>query len=431
MSEFRQKIEKGFETFTHLIYRWRWVVLLLTLSVAAGLASQMPKLTSATSNESFLRSDDPILLAYNNFRDQFGRDELIIIAIQPPDVFDLEFLKKLKALHEDIEAKVPHVNEITSLVNARSTRGDGDQLIVEDLLEKWPLNKDDLTVLKQRVMSNPLYLNRLISEDGSFTTIVIQTNSYSDEGNDLDVTTGFDDAEKTSNDSQKAEPVFLTEKENAAVVMSVNKIVKLYQGDDFRLYLAGSPVVTTMTKISMKKDMMLFIILAVLTIGLCLFLMFRRFTGVALPLLIVMLTLISTLGLMALTGVPVTTVTMVLPSFILAVGVGASVHVLALFYRYLDKTGKKKDSIVHAMGHSGLAIVMTSLTTAAGLASFSTAEVASVANLGIFAGAGVMLALFYTIILIPVLLAIIPIKAKTRPQDHRPLFDRFLDWVTD
>jgi hypothetical protein len=63
MSEFRQKIERGFETFTHLIYRWRWVVLLLMLSVAAGLASQMPRLTSATSNESFLRSDDPILLA--------------------------------------------------------------------------------------------------------------------------------------------------------------------------------------------------------------------------------------------------------------------------------------------------------------------------------------------------------------------------------
>ena len=138
MTDFRQRFEKAFEDFAHLIYRWRWVVLLLMLSVAAGLASQMPRLTTATSNESFLRSDDPILLAYNDFRDQFGRDELIIIAIQPPDVFDLEFLKKLKTLHEDIEAKVPHVNEITSLVNARNTRGVWVQLFVEELLELWP-----------------------------------------------------------------------------------------------------------------------------------------------------------------------------------------------------------------------------------------------------------------------------------------------------
>jgi len=431
MSGSRQKIERGFETFTHLVYRWRWVVLLLMLSVAGGIASQMLWLTTDTSNESFLRTDDPILCAYNDFREQFGRDELIIIAIQPPNVFDLNFLKRLKALHEEIEAKVPHVNEITSLVNARNTRGDRDQLIVEDLLEKWPQNKDALMVLKKRVMSNPLYINRLISEDGRFTTILIQTNSFSGEDNNLDFTTGFDDAEKPSKNSSEDEPVFLTEKENTAVVMSVNKIVNRYQTDNFRLYLAGSPVVTTMVKISMKKDMMLFIILAVLAIGLCLCLMFRRLSGVALPLLIVLLVLTSTLGLMSLMGTPVTTLTMVLPSFILAVGVGYSVHILALFYRYLDKSGKKEDSIVHAMGHSGLAIVMTSLTTAAGLASFSTAEVASVAELGIFAGLGVMLAFLYTITLIPALLAIIPIKAKSRPQVDRPLFDRLLDWVTD
>ncbi len=430
MSEFRKKVERGFETFGHLVYKWRWAALLFMLSVSAVLALQMPRLTMATSNESFLRSDDPILLAYNSFRDQFGRDELIIIAIQPPDVFDLKFLKKLKALHEDIEVNVPHVNEITSLVNARNTRGEGELLIVEDLLEKWPRNKDDLMVLKKRVMSNALYLNRIISEDGRFTTIIIQTNSFSDQDSDLDVTLGFDDAEKPSINKQEDEPAFLTEKENTAVVMAVSKIVNRYQADDFRLYLAGSPVVTTMVKVSMKKDMQLFIILAVITIGLCLFLMFRRLSGVVLPLLIVLLTLISTLGFMALTGVPVTTLTMVLPSFILAVGVGDSVHILAIFYRHLQKTGKKKDSIIHAMGHSGLAIVMTSLTTAAGLASFATAEVASVADLGAFAGVGVMLALFYSIILVPALIAIIPIKAKSRPQAYRPILDRLLDSIT-
>lgn len=433
MSEFRQKIERGFETFAHLVYRWRWVVLFLMLILVASIASQLQKLTTATSNESFLRSDDPILLAYNDFREQFGRDEMIIIAIQPPDVFDLKFLNRLKVFHEELEDKVPHVEEITSLVNARNTRGEGDRLIVEDLLEQWPRNNEDLMALNKRVLSNPLYVNRLISEDGRFTTVVIQTNSLSGEANDRDVASGFDDAENPSKNKKKEEPVFLTEKENAAVVMSVNKIVKRYQADDFRLYLAGSPVVTTMTKISMKKDMMLFIILAVLTIALCLFLLFRRLSGVIIPLLIVVLTLLSTLGLMALTGVPVTTVTMVLPSFILAVGVGDSVHILSIFYRQLQKTGKKKASVIHAMGHSGLAVVMTSLTTAAGLASFSTAEVASIADLGVFAGVGVMLALVYTIILIPALLAVIQIRIKSDPdaQTRRSFFDRLLDVFTD
>jgi hypothetical protein len=44
-----------------------------------------------------------------------------------------------------------------------------------------------------------------------------------------------------------------------------------------------------------------------------------------------------------------------------------------------------------AMGHSGFAIVMTSLTTAAGMWSFAFSDVAPVADLGIFASASIAL----------------------------------------
>ena len=40
---------------------------------------------------------------------------------------------------------------------------------------------------KDLKISNPLYLNRLISEDGRFTTVVIKTDSYSNLGGDVDV----------------------------------------------------------------------------------------------------------------------------------------------------------------------------------------------------------------------------------------------------
>ena len=55
---------------------------------------------------------------------------------------------------------------------------------------------------------------------------------------------------------------------------------------------------------------------------------------------------------------------------------------------------------------------MTSLTTAGGLISFSTAEVAPIADLGIFGSLGVLLSLLYTIVLLPPLLALIPIKTE-------------------
>ena len=109
------------------------------LGLVGGLASQVPQITLDTSNESFLHPDDPTLMAYNEFRRQFGRDDLIIIAIEPENVFNQKFLKKLTNFHDDLKAQVPNVEDITSLVNARNTRGEEDVLIVEDLLADWKL----------------------------------------------------------------------------------------------------------------------------------------------------------------------------------------------------------------------------------------------------------------------------------------------------
>ena len=65
------------------------------------LISQIPKITVDTSMEGFLRNEDTALINYNAFRDQFGRDEVIIIAINPPNVFNQGFLKKLKRLTDE------------------------------------------------------------------------------------------------------------------------------------------------------------------------------------------------------------------------------------------------------------------------------------------------------------------------------------------
>jgi len=84
MSQIRRKIERWFETFGDLIYRLRWLALILTLALVAGLASQVPKITFDLSTEGFLHKDDPARMTYTQFRKDFGRDDLIIIAIQPP-----------------------------------------------------------------------------------------------------------------------------------------------------------------------------------------------------------------------------------------------------------------------------------------------------------------------------------------------------------
>jgi len=145
----------------------------------------------------------------------------------------------------------------------------------------------------------------------------------------------------------------------------------------------------------------------------------------------VLLSLLSTISIMAITGTAIKVPTQILPSFLLAVGVGTSVHILAIFFHHFQQHRDKRQGNVYAMGHSGLAIVMTNITTATGLMSFSTADVAPIADLGIFAGIGVLLAFFYTVTLLPALLAIVPLKKNPllASLSNGNGMDRFLDAV--
>ena len=126
----------------------------MALVLFGVLASQVPHIVIDTSNEAFLEPDDPILTQYDAFRDQFGRDEVVVIAIQPKDVFERQFLERLKAFHDDLESEVPYLDEVISLVNVTSIKGEEEELLVEELLEDWPEDEEGISALKKDVLSN-------------------------------------------------------------------------------------------------------------------------------------------------------------------------------------------------------------------------------------------------------------------------------------
>ncbi|MEA1890010.1 MAG: MMPL family transporter [Pseudomonadota bacterium] len=441
----RIRTEGRFKYFSDVVYVNKYKVLFAILTMVIALASNLPNITFDTSTEGFLYKDDPQILAYNDFRNQFGRDEKIIIAIKTQDVFEPSFLKTLFALHNDIEQNAPYINEVNSLMNARKTTGSEEELIVEDLFEEGILSDaKELAEIKQFAISNPIYENLYLSEDATFTTIIITTQTYTSIGvtteseSDM-LESGFDDDAGFSEKSTKESVLpntgyiatenleFINVLETNQLIQVVEGIIEKYKSDDMNIYIAGSPIVTKNLQASLISDMSTFILYVIITIAFLLMVMFKRLSGIILPLLIVVLTLLSTVGSMALVGAPITAMTQILPSLLLAIGVGASVHLLAMFYKKYDEVKDKKSAMSYALGHSGLAIFMTSLTTAASLAAFSISDIAPVANLGIFAALGVSYQLILTLVFLPALISLLPIKAKQHSVDEKPmLLDRLV-----
>ena len=429
----RERIEAGFERFGRVAVRRRYWVIALVLAFTAGLAVQLPNLGMETAVDKFLDEDDPARILFNEFRDQFGRGEMTIIAVHPPDVFDAGFLRKLQRLHREIEQTVPYVEEVTSMVNARATYGSENELIVEDLLEHFPETDAQLEKLRERVLANPFYRNTMISEDGTFTTILVRTYLY-DQGDDLgDALAGFEEDFAAAPTEESARPDSLTGQQLGETIRALEEICERYRADDFELSMAGTPVVQHHLAAALGRDMPRFMGLMILTIGVVLFLLFRRASGVFLPLLVVILSVVATLGSMAASGTYLSTPSQILPTFLLAVGTGATVHILKIFYLRFDAGDSVEDAMAFAMGHSGLPVLMATLTTAGGLLSFLAAKLTPIVDLGLFAPLGIMLALGYCLVLLPALVAALPLRRRAAASDEEAAsaLDRGIMWVGD
>ena len=144
----RAKISTAFEIFGAWVFQHRLKVIAALILVFAGFVSQLPKTRFDTTNESFFRKNDPILLDYDALRDQFGREEVVVLGISGKNIFEEKFLRRLIELHDALETELPYVDEVTSLANVRDTRGEGDTLIVEDLLENFPVTDEALAELR-------------------------------------------------------------------------------------------------------------------------------------------------------------------------------------------------------------------------------------------------------------------------------------------
>jgi len=175
----RTKTENKIELFSDWLFDNAKKIIITIFLLVVALSSQLPSLKVDTTTEGFLHKTDPMRIEYDVFRDQFGRDEKLMIAVKTKNIFDINFLEKLDGFHNALEQELPNIKGVDSLINARNTYGVEGELIVEPLIDELPQNKQDLIKLKKTVTSNSLYENSLYSEDFTMTTVTIDTETYS------------------------------------------------------------------------------------------------------------------------------------------------------------------------------------------------------------------------------------------------------------
>jgi len=375
--------QRFFTKYTEFIIRYRIPVLIIGLIIIFSLIIIfLPKIKQDVSfvsifgKESKIRKDDRL------FKEKYGRDEVTIIGIESDNIFTIPFLQKLKSFHEELENCSDKITEVTSLINARLTEGINDEIVVHDLIEDFPEDENDLSAIKQTVLNNQAYKNILINEKANFTTIVIETD-------------------------------IITDLENIDVVLNIKKVAKKYNSNNFTVYVAGSPAIMQVLDSVLAKDFAKFVGITLLIICIILFIVFRRPSGLILPIIIIILNLLLVLTLKSIFKSPISTVTNALIPFLMAVGIGDAIHILAVFFNEW-KSNDTKDALITTVNFCGLPCLFTSLTTCAGLFSFINGRVVTIRDLGIYGGIGVVIAYILTMTLIIIGLSFLKKPKKTK-----------------
>jgi predicted RND superfamily exporter protein len=351
--------------YVEFIIKNRRVVLVVELTIIFVLAGIfLPTIKQDVSFVAVFGNDSAIKKNSDLFKQKYGRDEVTVVGIESGRIFTIPFLKKLKSFHEALENCSVKITDVTSLINARLTEGKDDEILVHDLMDNFPKTKADLANLRRLVLSNQAYRNTLINQQGTFTTLVVETG-------------------------------VITDLENIEVVAAIEKAAQKYNSKEFPILVAGSPAIMKVLDGALAKDFGKFIGLTLLTIGMILFLLFKRPAIVAAPFVTIILTLLTTLALQAAFKAPISTVTNALIPFLIAVGIGDSIHIITVFLGrwQLEET---KPALIATVKHCAVPCFYTSITTMAGLFSFINKDIATIRDLGIYGGVGALIAYLLT-----------------------------------
>ena len=394
------------------IIRFRWLWLIGVIVVTIGFGTQLQHVRFDNSNDIWFVEGHSVLKAKEHFDEAFGNVDFVYLLFTRERMpFTTENLEAMSSLSERFMETVPYAHKVTWLGNVERIRGlDGDEqaVLIEDFLPEIPETQAEIDRKLRDALTEPEFLNNLISEDGTVLTMVIALETYPGEGED-------------------SNPRY-------SVAEAVNEALSEPAYSGLSPYIAGGPHFTYEYDALAKQQTSKLFMLVLLVMAVLLLWLGRGPRGIIVPLLITFIAVFWTIGTIGAIGLTMNLLSIALPTMLICVGIGDSMHGIAAFHDHVDRGLSRIDALKKAFGEVGGPIMLTSLTTAVGFLAYLTTHVKPFREMGVYIASGVVYAFVLTVILTPILYSFG--KNYSRPNRKRSgegstgdLFDRWLQWV--
>lgn len=187
-----------------------------------------------------------------------------------------------------------------------------------------------------------------------------------------------------------------------------------------RAHFAGKLVAQSVFVDRLKWELVVFMSLSVVLVTGLLWLTFRTWWGVVLPLVVVLGTICWGLGLMGACGVSIDLMTALLPLMLFVVGMSDTIHIISRYVSELGYGAGKKEALRITIKESGFGSGLSALTTSLGFFTLMTSTIRPIHNFGLFTGIAVILAFLLSFTLLPAMLVLLnkPALRVPRAEGH-------------
>ncbi len=349
----------------------------LALTIVLGLDALGLRIESALEN--VVPAGDPAIAYYQEVRATFGSDDVAVVGLRADDVLSPQTLATIKRV-TDALARLDGVEAVISLTNAPDPAE--DVVLPPRLLPRIPPTVEEVAALKRKLAQRPLYAKNLLADDYRGAAINVFFAPLTQ-------------AEYMARD----------------IDGRIQAILDAETGPE-RFYYTGAGHLQQEALRLMRHDLLFFTPIAAGVVFLVLSIAFRTARVVLLPLGAVLLALVWTLGIMALTGKGLTLGTFILPALILVIGSAGAMHVMAAYYEEAAVDGGDDGIVERTVRRVWVPVVISGLTTAVGFGSLTVNRIPAIRDLGLFAVVGVAGLTVSTLTFLPASLQLLGVGSR-------------------
>lgn len=366
------------------------IVLGIIFAISLGFASLLPNLRMGTDFEDLLPQSHPFIQLHNEIKDDFGGASAVVMSVEVKegDIFTNETLALIDNLTQGVDSLsgVNH-NLVSSLTHRTSRKITLDETgNIKSALYFDPsapkLSPAELEQMKRDVMANPRVYGLMVSPDLKSAIIKGQMN----EGGEIDYRKTF---------------------------AELSDLRAKLATDHAKIHATGLPVLTGWVYTYLNQILQILLYTAALIFGL-LVVYFRRFYGIALPLLGICLSSAWGLGFMTILGYTLDPLSMPIPFLIAARATSHGVQLVERYYYELEltKDGKKaaRNALDALFRPGSLAITIDAI----GIFVICLGAAPINIKLGYYAGFWGFSVIFTVHFMVPLFLTILPAPKKTQ-----------------